>query len=68
MPRSWIWYVAKGLQGLGLVIVLVGVVISMQLGFGDEGLSSMKAEFYGLAIGGGCFVAGWMIARSIGAR
>ena len=68
MRRSWLWYLAKGLEGVGLVVVLWGVVVSMQLGFGDEGLSSMKAEFYGLAIGGGCFAAGWLLERSLGTR
>ena len=63
------YYLAKGLEGLGLIIVLVGVVMSMQLGVGEEqGFESMKAESYGLGIGGALFVIGWLLERSIGSR
>ena len=66
---SWLYYVAKALEGIGMIIVLVGVVMSMQLGIGEsEGMESMKAESYGLAIGGALFVIGWLIERSIGSR
>ncbi len=68
MSRSWLWYLAKTLEGLGLLVVLWGVVVSMQLGFGEEGLESMKAEFYGLLAGGALFAVGWMLERSLGAR
>ena len=69
MKSSWVYYLAKGLEGLGLLVVLVGVVLSIQLGVGEEeGFESMKAESYGLAIGGGLFVLGWLLERSIGAR
>jgi hypothetical protein len=67
--RHWAYYVAKSLEGIGMIIVLVGVVMSMQLGIGEsEGMESMKAESYGLAIGGGLFVVGWIIERTIGSR
>ncbi len=69
MQKDWIYYLAKGLQGLGLIVVLVGVVISIQLGIGEEeGLESMKAESYGLAIGGVLFFAGWLLERSLAKR
>jgi len=64
----WVWLLAKGLEGLGLVVVLVGLVLSIQLGFQDEGLQSMKYEGYALFAGGGLFLAGWFIERRIGAR
>jgi len=65
MKRAWIYYLAKGLEGLGLVIVLSGVVLSIQLGLGEEqGFESMKAESYGLAIGGALFGIGWLLDRS----
>lgn len=68
MNRRALWWVAKGLEGVGLLIVLVGVFISMDLGLGDDGLGSMAAEFRGLIWGGGMFVAGVLIERVIKAR
>jgi len=66
--RPWLWYLAKGLEGIGLLAVLWGLVVSVSLGMDDEGLESMKAEGYGLAIGGVLFLAGWAIERGIGSR
>lgn len=63
-----LWILAKGLEGLGMVIVLFGLVASIQLGFQDEGLKSMKYESVALGIGGGVFVVGWLLERRIGAR
>ena len=65
--KGW-WLVAKLLQGAGLVVVLAGLFISMRLGFQEEGLSSMRAEFQGLALGGGLFFLGWLLERRSGAR
>ena len=64
----WLWLFAKGLEGLGMVVVLVGLVLSIQLGFRDEGLKSMKYESYALVAGGAIFLAGMVIERRIGAR
>jgi hypothetical protein len=55
--------VAKALEGVGLVVILVGVAISMGLGFEEEGLASMRAEFQGLAAGGALFLVGWLLER-----
>jgi len=63
-----LWLLAKGLEGLGLVVVLVGLVTSIQLGFRDEGLQSMKYESYALLGGGAIFLAGMLLERRIGAR
>ena len=63
-----LWVLAKGLEGLGLVVVLVGVVLSIQLGFQDEGLQSMKYESYALVGGGAVFLVGWLLERRIGTR
>jgi hypothetical protein len=63
-----LWLLAKGLEGLGMVIVLTGLVASIALGFEDEGLKSMKYEGYALAVGGGIFVAGFLLERRMGAR
>jgi hypothetical protein len=63
-----LWLLAKGLEGLGLVVVLVGLVLSIQLGFEDEGLKSMKYESYALFGGGAIFLVGLVLERRIGAR
>jgi hypothetical protein len=63
-----LWLLAKGLEGLGLVVVLVGLVTSIQLGFQEEGLASMKYESYALLGGGAIFFAGMLLERRIGAR
>jgi hypothetical protein len=63
-----LWLLAKALEGLGMVVVLVGLVLSVQLGFQDEGLKSMKYEGYALLAGGAIFLLGMLIERRIGAR
>lgn len=63
-----VWYLAKLLEGAGLVVILVGVLFSMGLGFQDRGLESMQIEFRGLAIGAGLFLAGWLVERSLQTR
>ena len=70
-PRSGmrgLWVLAKGLEGLGMVIVLVGLVTSIGLGLNDEGLKSMKYESYALLAGGAIFLCGMLLERRIGAR
>lgn len=64
----WMWLLAKGLEGLGMVVVLVGLVTSIQLGFQEEGLKSMKYESYALLVGGAIFLVGLLLERRIGAR
>lgn len=64
----YLWLLAKCLEGLGLVIVLVGLVLSIQLGFNEEGLKSMKYESYALLAGGAVFLAGMVLEKKIGAR
>jgi hypothetical protein len=59
-----IWRLAKFLQATGLLVVLVGVVISIDTGMDDDGLTSMRAETLGLALGGGLFLAGWVLERA----
>ncbi len=68
MKRSSLWWFAKALEGVGMVVVLAGVFISMSEGFADEGLASMQTEFKGLFIGGLLFVIGVLIERRIGTR
>jgi hypothetical protein len=68
MNKSFLWKLAKALEGLGLVVILVGMLWSIKLGFYDRGLESMGLEFQALGIGGALFVVGWMIERRIGAR
>lgn len=64
----YLWLLAKGLEGLGMVVVLVGLVTSIRLGFQEEGLKSMKYESYALVAGGGIFLVGMLLERRIGAR
>ncbi len=59
---------AKFLEGVGLVVILVGVTISMGLGFEEEGLASMRAEFQGMAVGGALFLVGWLLERAANRR
>jgi len=68
MSKRTLWWTAKALEGLGMVLVLVGVFMSISLGLEDDGLSSMAIEMKGLALGGGLFVLGFWIERRIGAR
>ena len=68
MQQRWIWYLAKGLEGVGMIVVLVGLVLSIQLGMEEEGLSSMRYEGNALMIGGGLFALGWLLERAIGSR
>jgi len=66
--KALLWKLAKALEGLGLVVILVGVLWSIKLGFRDLGLESMGLEFQALGVGGALFVIGWMIERKLGAR
>ena len=68
MQKNWIWTVAKALEGLGLVAVLVGLVLSVQYGMQDEGMRSMRFELYGLVGGGLTFAVGVLLERSVGGR
>lgn len=68
MNRRAVWWLAKALEGVGMVIVLVGVFISINLGYEDQGLHSMAAEYQGLMLGGGMFVCGFLLERAIKAR
>jgi hypothetical protein len=68
MTRRQLYWIAKGLEGLGLAVVLAGVMISVSLGFEDAGLASMSTEFQALGIGGALFAAGFLIERKIGSR
>ncbi|MEM7311475.1 MAG: hypothetical protein AAF682_32740 [Planctomycetota bacterium] len=63
-----IWLLAKLLQGLGMILVLVGVILSMRLGFQDQALESMQYEMNGLLGGGGLFLVGWLLERWSGGR
>jgi hypothetical protein len=66
-PRNLL-VVAKVLEGVGLVVILVGVAISVGLGFEEEGLASMRAEFEGLAAGGALFLVGGLLGGGANRR
>jgi hypothetical protein len=59
---------AKLLEGTGLIVILVGVYLSVNLGFEDKGLESMNIEFRGLALGAALFACGFLLERSVGSR
>ena len=59
------WYGAKALEGIGLLVVLIGVFASVQLGLREEGLQSMAIEFRALGVGGALFLAGWLLERAL---
>lgn len=66
MSGNWIYSTAKLLQGIGLVVVLAGVLMSISLGMQEEGLASMAMEFKGLGVGGLMFFVGWLLERKSG--
>jgi hypothetical protein len=68
MSPQFLQRLAKFLEGLGLLVILVGLMMSVEMGMRDEGLSSMRAETYGLAAGGVLFAIGWFLERALGSR
>jgi len=68
MSRAPLYTLGKLLEGIGLVVILAGVFMSIELGRQDEGLSSMAMEFKGLMWGGGLFILGWLLERASGGR
>lgn len=68
MTRRQLWWIAKALEGVGMVVVLAGVFVSISLGLEDDGLSSMQTEMQALLLGGGLFLLGYLIERRIGGR
>ena len=59
---------AKVLEGAGLIVILLGVYFSVNLGFKDRGLESMNVEFRGLALGAALFALGFVLERSLRTR
>lgn len=66
--KGWLWSIGKALEGLGLIVILVGLLVSVQTGMRDEGLKSMKYETYGLAVGAGLFLVGFALERTTGGK
>jgi hypothetical protein len=66
MSKELLWKLGKGLELVGLVVVLAGVLLSIDLGLKEEGLKSMGVEFQGLGIGGGLFLLGYLLERAAG--
>jgi len=61
MPSRWV--VGKALEGLGMIVVLAGLGYSITVGLKEEGLKSMSVELWGLGIGGGLFLIGYLLER-----
>ncbi len=68
MSKHHLWILAKALEGLGMVVVLIGWVLSVELGFRDEGMSSQYAELIALLAGMVLFATGFAIERLTGTR
>lgn len=68
MRAPWLWWLAKALEGAGMLVVLVGLVLSVRLGLDEDGLASMRYEGTALLVGGGLFLLGWALERGLGAR
>jgi len=69
MSRGRMWALAKALEGVGMVIVLVGLLVSIELGVREgDSLASMRYEMQALMIGGGLFILGYLIERAVGGR
>lgn len=66
MSRNSLWKLGKALEGIGLVVVLGGVLVSINLGLQEESLKSMGIEFQALGIGGGLFMSGYLLERWAG--
>jgi hypothetical protein len=60
--RGRLYGLGKLLEGLGLVLVLVGVVLSMRLGFRTSPWPPW-ARMTGFPAGG-VFLAGWLLERA----
>ena len=63
MNKKAVWKLGKLLEAIGLLVILVGVLISINLGFQEEGLASMAQEFQGLMVGGSIFGVGYLLER-----
>lgn len=59
------WRLGRILQGVGLLVILVGVLMSVDAGMSDESLESQRIELMGLTIGGAMFLAGWVLTRAV---
>tara|TARA_R110002126_G_scaffold105905_9_gene240584 strand:- start:29933 stop:30142 length:210 start_codon:yes stop_codon:yes gene_type:complete len=59
---------AKALEGIGLIVILVGLLISLDQGLGGAGLEAMRAETLGLGLGILLFVCGYVVERTLGTR
>jgi hypothetical protein len=68
LSDALLWKLAKVLEGLGLLVVLVGLFWSIGLGMQDRSLDSMAFEYRGLLLGLLLWGAGWLIERRVGRR
>lgn len=68
MSKNHVWVIAKVFEGLGMVLVLIGLVLSIELGTRDESMESQWAELSGLLIGLLLFGVGFVLERFAGTR
>ena len=68
MTGNFAYRFAKALEGIGLIVILVGLLISLGQGLGGAGLEAMRAETLGLGLGILLFVCGYVVERTLGTR
>ncbi len=68
MTGNFAYRFAKALEGIGLIVILVGLLISLDQGLGGAGLEAMRAETLGLGLGILLFVCGYVVERTLGTR
>lgn len=68
MNKRHVYYVAKFLEGAGMIVVLVGLLLSIRLGLEDESLASQRWSLEGLLAGAGLFALGYLLERVVGTR
>ncbi len=61
---SPLWILARVLQVVGMGVTLVGLFLSIDVGFREgESLHSMAVEFRYLGVGGALFLVGMLLQR-----
>ena len=68
MTGNFAYRCAKALEGIGLIVILVGLLISVDQGMDGAGLEAMRAETLGLGLGVLLFVCGYILERTLGTR
>ena len=68
MTGNFAYRFAKALEGIGLIVILVGLLVSLDQGMEGAGLEAMRAETLGLIMGVVLFLCGYVVERTLGTR